>query len=376
VANGGFNRRLARFASLYVTLAIILFLPFQLKAQTSSTVTLSPSSLRQTSNYPKPIRWGSVPTETKTELSKKWYDDWSFSLLGSYQFLNQRSRTGDVSLDVETGLIDIAAAYNCPPFTTLDIFYAYSHASGSSPTGVNQTTDQHAGSLRVVQPLLPFLPRDWKPAALSEIPCNHQVAVILSGIYAGAQNDTDLPHFFSVHSSTHTFVGSALLDYQFAYFENRCRTRPKTEKSTDRCFDKSIDLGPDDYAKLFLDFSSGIQFNTTRLDASGRLFGGTSSSRQLTYQNVATLNYSFYHRFGFLVSAEWDAPLYSDPLRNSQPYYANIAIFTGGLTYNYYPGRTRKEFWNHWSMSLLYSYTAFDPFTESNQLQVQASFAF
>jgi hypothetical protein len=72
VANGGVNRRPEGFLSLYVTLAIILFLPFQLRAQTSNTVTLSPSSLRPTTNYPKPIRWGSTPTAiTRTRAGGK-----------------------------------------------------------------------------------------------------------------------------------------------------------------------------------------------------------------------------------------------------------------------------------------------------------------
>jgi hypothetical protein len=173
------------------------------------------------------------------------------------------------------------------------------------------------------------------------------------------------------------------LDYQFACFSNRQNKSNTLSTDTNgSCDDRFADDYRDDYATFFFELSSGIQLNKIWLDSSDHRL--TSSGRQLTYQNIASLDISFYKRFGVFVSAEWDAPLDSEPLHDSQPYYANIAIFTGGLTYNYYPGRLAKTNGvvdrlrnsDRWSVSILYSYTAFDPFTESNQLQVRVSYAF
>ena len=306
----------------------------------------------------------------------------SFTISASYQFLDQRSRVGDISLDTESAAIDFAGSINRRPFTSFNISYTYSYVNGSSPVGTGQTIDQHVGSVRLLQPIQPiFVSKDeWQPAALSSCRLNHQFAIILGADYGGSVNSTEIPHVPVFHGSTGTFVGNALLDYQFAWFPNR----PLDDNAT------PPDLAQDNYATLFIELTSGVQFSTTHLDLSNRNSAIGTAGRQLTYQNIASLNYSFWRRFGLLVAAEWDAPLDSVPLRGSEPYYANTAVFTAGLTYNYSPGARYSSAGhdsgnifkryvsdpNRWSLGLFYSYIAFDPFTETNQLQFQISFSF
>jgi hypothetical protein len=245
------------------------------------------------------------------------------------------------------------------------------------------------GSLHVLQPLEPLIEdllsqsQAWRPAALSTDRRNDQFAIILGADYGKSLSSNRMIHLPSVHNSDDIFLGSAFLDYQFACFPNRPNKSSTSDENADGCDDnRSPDKYRDDYAKFFFEFSTGIQFSTIWLDSSDHRL--TSSSKQITYQNIATLNYSFYRRFGFLISAEWDAPLDSEPLRSSRPYYANIAVFTGGLTYNYYPGKLANkngfvdelQSSDRWSVSILYSYTAFDPFVETNQLQVRISYSF
>jgi hypothetical protein len=125
-----------------------------------------------------------------------------------------------------------------------------------------------------------------------------------------------------------------------------------------------------------------VQFSSVRLGSTEGTSGTTGW--QVTYQNSASLTLSLVSRCGFLVAAEWDAPVYSDPLRGSAAYRANTATFTAGFVYNYYAGKYTSEFskpnnpWamDRWGLSLLYSYTAFDPFTETNQLQLKISYSF
>lgn len=372
-----------KLISIYSSIAIVLFLTDDLHAQTKSIapqnpvnpLVVSPIGFRANPNYAKPVKYG-MPFDLPVVASLPLSEQWSFALSGSYQFLDQRSRVGAVSLDSESAVIDLAVAYNCRPYMVFDLAYAYSHANGSSPEGVSDIVNQNVGSVHVLQPLEPFFPqcKEWRPAALSTERLNNQFAIILGADYGASASSIDTPHLPSVHNSANTLLASALFDYQLAYFPCRPNIKQASSNGTNDCSEQRCSFDyPDDYASLFLEFSSGIQFNTLWLESSDRLL--TSSGKQLTYQNIATLNYSFFKRFGFLVAAEWDSPLDSQPLHQSQRYYANTVTFTGGLTYNYYPGFGIGRS-DHWSVSLLYSYTAFDPFTESNQLQVRVSYAF
>ncbi len=370
---GSIYHQAALVGCLYLSVAVMLFLPARLQAQAQGTVSNNPVTPLGVSpirivNYPQPIRHGlhleNIPLKN---LFTSYLENWSSTFSASYQFLNQRSRVGGISLDSESVAVDFAAAQIDGPFTSFDISYAYSYASGSSPTGTSQTVNQHVGSVRVLQPLEPFIPgcSSWLPAVRSfhesHKTLNSQFGIILAAGYGGSLSSTDKPRLPTIHSSAQTFIGNALLDYQFAWCKNPLS---------------------DIYADFFFEFSSGIQFSTTRLDSSD--LASVTSGRQLTYQNIGSLNYSFWHRFGILVAAEWDAPLDSNPLRGSKPYYSNIAVFTVGLTYNYSPGErpapqlrmSDLSNSNRWSLGLFYSYTAFDPFTETNQLQVQVSYSF
>jgi hypothetical protein len=296
-------------------------------------------------------------------------------------------------MDSQSGTIDLGFTRNCWPYTSFDVSYTYYHLSGSSPGGTTQSGDQHVGFIRVLQPLEPFWPHcdNWRPITLNADPSPDQFAVILAAGYGGNLVSTQIPRFPSISSTAYTYVGSALLDYQRACFPKRTakyKWRPCHKDATSYLPD------PDDnYPSLLFDFSSGIQFNTTRLVSSNPAFAGLWSGRQLTYQNIGSLTYSLRCRLGFLVGAEWDAPLSSDPLHGAQAYHANTAIFTGGIVYNLFPedkydpsdkaasqertGLGRLFSLRHrLSLSLLYSYTAFDPFAETNQLQFQGSISF
>jgi hypothetical protein len=363
MANRGCTWRQSGLLVLYSSVAILVVLPTPLHGQAKGTVSKNPVNpiglppIVYVPNYPRP--WRPLIVEGKGPVNKPlWWDQWSFDLSAAYQFLNQRSRVGDVSLDAEFAIIDFAALLNKPPFTSLDISYTYSYASGSSPAG-SQTVNQHVGSLRLIQPILGI------PASLNVDQKTDELAIIVAANYGNSLASTGTPLLPSVHSSAHTFLGNALLDYQHGCFPNH-HTSPGRKPPAPE----------DNYPSLLFELSSGIQFNTIRFHSSDPS-ATTSSSRQLTYQNIGSLTVSLPCRLGFLVGAEWDAPLFSDPLRNSQPYYANIAVFTAGLVYNYYPRRSTNEKWNdRLSLRLLYSYTAFDPLTETNALSVQVSWSF
>jgi len=380
VAHRGFIWRQEGCTGLCASFAILLFLPTRLHAQTKAAVTLSPSSLRPTANYPKPIHYSVVraPGNAKERVRQEEVEevsDWSITLSGAYQFLSARSRVGDLSLDSDSAIIDLAFILNCRPYTSFDVSYAYSYASGSSPTGMTQTENQHFGSIRVLQPLEPFGPHggEWSPPDLSNKKVTNQFAVILDANYGGSLISARIPRLPSIDSTAYTFVGNALLDYQLGWFPCHRPTRSNTPN-------------PDDnYPSLLLEFSSGIQFANIHLSSSDPASAGIWSGRQLTYRNIVSFTGSLRNRLGFLVAAEWDAPLDSDPLHGAQPYYANVAVFTAGLVYNLYPDKHTqqdtpplqdKRCEHPWSLSLLYSYTAFDPFTETNQLQVQLSYTF
>jgi hypothetical protein len=287
---------------------------------------------------------------------------WTFILSESYQFLSDRSRTGGLSLDSDSTLTDLLAALNRWPWTWLGIAYIYSHVSGSSPAGANQTGNQNVGLFTLLQPYYPFGQK--QPALLTNDRVNHQFAIILTSAYGDSLTSTTMSHFPSIRSSARTFFGYALLDYQCAWFPGR--------------------KGYETYPGWLFEISSGIQFDSIRLHSSDSTSSATSSGYQLTYRNIGSATYSFSNRFGLFASAEWDAPIDSSPLRGSQPFDASTAVFTGGIVYNIYayktpehaPSRAWKEKLSQWSASLLYSYTAFDPLGENNQLQVQISYTF
>jgi hypothetical protein len=137
------------------------------------------------------------------------------------------------------------------------------------------------------------------------------------------------------------------------------------------------------YPNLIFEASTGIQVATTHLGTSGEVPSETSTGRQLTYQTIASVTYSFPCAFGLLAAVEWDAPLNSVAFRGSSSFYANTAVFTGGLVYNIFAGRLKSSSSanghpdaSSWSASLLYSYTAFDPLYQTNQVQVQFSYTF
>jgi hypothetical protein len=378
MATRAFNCQHASFVALCVSLAISALLPSRVYAQAKGTKTSNPAvpmGLGPVTNVPRPIHWSAplhrvsvtaapngkapVPPEEKPP-------EWSFSLSPTYQFLNERSRVGGISSDTNSVTVDFNITHKSIPYTSFDLSYSYFNLSGSSPTGLTETAHQNLGSVYILQPLEPFFPcsRNWRPAYLSAEVLNNQVAVIAGANYGVFRDSLNGPQSFSVHNSGREFLGNAFLDYQFAYFSDR------------RSWKANPPEVPDDYATFFFDFSSGVRVDALGVDSSG---SPASASRQVTYQNIAVLNYSCCHRFGVLVAVEWDAPIDSSPLRQSRAYYANTAIFTAGLTYNYYPGRRSSPKWvvqDHLSVSLLYSYLAFDPFTEGNQLQLRFSYAF
>lgn len=383
MATRAFNCQHASLVALCVSLAISALLPSRVYAQAKGTKTSNPvvpMGLGPAVNVPRPVRWGIPPSGTRaTEQRTKEKEviqsleieptrEWSFSLSPTYQFLDERSRVRGISSDTNSVTVDFNITHESFPYTSFDLSYSYFNLSGSSPTGLTETAHQNLGSVYVLQPLEPFFPcgRNWRPAYLSNEMLNNQVAVILGANYGVFRGSLNGPQSFSIHNSGREFLGNAFLDYQRAYFPDR-RSWKTNPPSTEV---------PDDYATFFFDFSSGVRVDALGVDSSG---SPASASRQVTYQNIATLNYSCCHRFGVLVAVEWDAPIDSSPLRQSRAYYANTAIFTAGLTYNYYPGRRSSPTWvvqDHLSVSLLYSYLAFDPFTEGNQLQLRFSYAF
>jgi hypothetical protein len=380
MATHAFNYQHASLVALCVSLAISALLPSRVYAQAKGTKTSNPVvpvGVGPVTNVPRPVHWSPPPITPKTRLLRdktieeptclESRQDWAFSLSPTYQFLDERSRVGGISSDTNSVTVDFNITHERSPYTSFDLSYSYFNLSGSSPTGLTETAHQNLGSVYILQPLEPFFPcgRDWQPAYLSCEVLNNQVAVIAGANYGVFRGSLNGPQSFSVHNSGREFLGNAFLDYQFAYFSDR------------RSWKANPPEVPDDYATFFFDFSSGVRVDALGVDSSG---SPASASRQVTYQNIAVLNYSCCHRFGVLVAVEWDAPIDSSPLRQSRAYYANTAIFTAGLTYNYYPGRsTGSQPWlvqDHLSVSLLYSYLAFDPFTEGNQLQLRFSYAF
>jgi hypothetical protein len=385
----------ASLIGLFTGATIGFVLPASASSQSGKTSVKNPVNvprLGPIANHPQPVQSTVRPTRTeekqivgsglapKISCLQQILKDWTITASGLYQFSNQRSRVGGVSLNTESGGLDIAASRNYPPFTSIDLTYLYSYASGSSVANTSQTWHQNAGSMRIFQPLNTFFDQKWVPPSgkdSGEWPS--QFAVLVDAGYGGADILTRQPATGSLRNNLYTFIGDALLDVELGWFPKR---GDHYKWSLSRLADNPHLSDPNkDYPSLFLELSSGAQFATTRLESSGPSFTSTSG-RQITYRNIASVVASLPNGFGALVAAEWDAPLYSDPLRGSTHYYANTATFSAGIVYNYFGTKPqpnnppKKDPLSHFSVGLIYSYTAFDPFTETNQLQVQFSYTF
>ena len=299
-----------------------------------------------------------------------WWSRWSFTFTTLYGFSNQRSDVGNASLNTNYVGLDLTAAACAPPYTTFDFTFLYSHGNGSSGGGTSQFFNQYLGAVSVLQPLNYFFCSSWKPADLSCDVTNQQWAIIMESVYGGAFGSVSTPGLAIHHFTQEPFIQEALADYQLAIFPGR-----KGSRQTSPGYSYS-------YPNLTLELSSGIAYTRLHVDSSF----GESSGKQLDYLNAISLSYSFACMWGFLVGVEWDAPFYSDPVRNAKPYYTNTAVFTGGLVYNLYPhvdssedksNNCKKGFCDprRWSLSLLYSYTAFDPSRKTNAVELRISYA-
>jgi len=329
-----------------------------------------------------------TPTPRRRETDNKsaflkWLEKWTFDLSTFYQFSNERSRVGQFSWDINSVGIGLTASFNELPYTSLSASYVYSHWSGWSPTGQKDIANQHIGSVRILQPLDNIWCPKWKPADQSDIPINSQLAILIGTAYGGSLGRLTTPNFALQHERIYSLVGDPLLDYQFAWFPRRCVPKSVRLGETEDLQQKLLqyrDCSTYNYPNLVFEFTTGPQFSTVRIDSSGPASSTTTSGRQFDYINSAILTGSLPSRWGFLVGVTWDAPFDSQPVRGGRSDRANTATFTGGVVFNLFPsndpGMFHRPSWQRFSLSLLYSYTAFDPLTETNTVQVQASYSF
>ena len=413
-ANRGSGLRLAGLLGLTTSLALIVLLPCKLDAQgmgkapkNNTNPPNPPTSSPVTNILRNPDGWAISPAQPgrKSAQAKKspspspsppcpeaknvprpepstkgpfiqWLETWTLDLSTLYQFSDQRSRVGELSWDINSFGIGLAASFNAVPYTSLDLSYVYSHWNGWSPTGVHDIANQHLGSVRILQPLDNIWFPKWKPADQSDIPENHQFAILLGTAYGGSLGRLATPSFTLQHETAYSLVGDTLLDYQFAWFPQR--NVPENLPPEDRL--PYRDCNTYNYPNLIFEFSTGTQYSTVRLDSTTPGASTTTSERQFDYLNSAILTGSLPCRWGLLVAVTWDAPFDSQPLRGGKSDRANTVTFTGGLVYNLFPstdpGVVHHPSLKRLSLSLLYSYTAFDPLTETNTVQVQASYSF
>ena len=313
----------------------------------------------------------------------RWLQEWTLDLSMLYQFSNERSRVGEFSWDINSVGIDLAASFNERPYTSLSVSYVYSHWNGWSPKGENDITNQHIGSVRILQPLDNIWCHNWRPADQSDIAKNNQLAILLGTAYGGSLGRLATPNFALLHETSYSLVGDTFLDYQFAWFPQRYVPEKLFPENAGGVSEKLLayrDCNTYNYPNLVFEFSTGPQFSTVRIESSGSGGSPTTSGRQFDYVNSAILTGSSSCRLGFLVAVTWDAPFDSQPVRGGKSRRANTATFTGGLVYNLFPSTDPGVFHHpsleRLSLSLLYSYTAFDPLTETNTIQVQASYSF
>ena len=355
---------------------IVVFLPLAPAALRAQTPQSSPTEMAGLLVSPvisarKPINFGNnsapppgAPANPRTVPPND--PPWSITLTPAYQFINQRSRVGGGFLNIEATNIDLTAADNNWPFTILDFAYNFAHAGGSSAFESDETANQHLGSFQIVQPFDWMWDCTWQPAFLHEHRIeeniHNQFAVILQTDFGGSWVSATGSQLLSNRGTTYAFVQNALFDYQLVWFNGK------------QCLPEDRD-----YPNLVLECTSGMEVGAFHFDSAEHAASMSSSGSEVTYRNIASLTYSFCNRFGVLVGAEWDAPLNSEPLQGSRPDYANVVTFTAGLIYNLYPGQVDRENFfdlNRLSVSVLYSYTAFNPVTETNQLRVQISYGF
>jgi hypothetical protein len=365
-------RRQPNFLGLCFVLALLPCMVARLDARASGKPLNKPSnpiSLGPVTNIARPIQHGGHDKPV----------DWVFDIATSYLFWNDRSRVGSISSDSNSALIDFTAEDLNLPYTSFGLGYGYAETSGSSPTGTSQSANEHSVRVSVLQPLDELWSTSWKPLSrelrkttenpddVSEFHC--QSSIIMSGNYGWAYSSLDAPRTTSLHGSANPFVGNALFDFQLAYFPER---------------DKSIY-----YPNLFVEGMTGVQFATLRFGPAVRTSALTSVNEQVVYRDIVSVacspfeyqlnrGYPFWNLLGFFASVELDNPLSVEPGHGSGPFYATTATFTGGLVFNYFSTKHIEGIPAPlaWSVSLLYSYLAFNPLTESNQLQVQFSYAF
>jgi hypothetical protein len=302
-------------------LVVAVFLSGSLYAQVTSEGSrdpVNPSDLRPVFDYPRPWHPGAPPTGGRFAATNFEFPPISYTPSISYQFSNQRSRVGGVSLDSNSAVTDFTVALNNFPYTSIDFSYMFSYASGSSPANESERIYQNLASFSVLQPLDRIWDTTWKPAALAtptdNKPLNNQFSVLFGASYGHFLSFVHTPNLPTVHGFAHPFLGNALFDYQFAWFIGH------------PLFDSITCVSRYDCPNIFLECSSGIQLSTLRFGASRHPFSITSSETQLTYQNICSFTYSFYHRLGLLVAAEWDAPVDSVPIHGSKPDYANVLV--------------------------------------------------
>jgi len=132
----------------------------------------NPLNLGANPNYTKPVRnsiglgaVGLLQAEPPDSFLRRFLDNWTLTLSASYDFLNDRSRVGGLSVDSDSALIDLTGNYKRSPWTWFDLSYIYSHAHGTAPGGASQTGYQNAGGLRILQPFP--LGSNWKPAVFT-----------------------------------------------------------------------------------------------------------------------------------------------------------------------------------------------------------------
>jgi hypothetical protein len=208
-----------------LALVLSVFLSCSLHAQVSiagSKNPPNPSDLRPVFDFPRPWHPAAAGEFATSSVggAPPAPPPISYTPSISYQFSNQRSRVGGMSLDSNSAILDFTVAPNYPPFTSIDFSYMFSYARGSSPAPANQGERmyQNVASINVVQPLDRIWDTDWKPAALRFEDLNNQFSVVFGASYGHMLSSFFTPNLPTVHGFTHPFVGNALFDYQFAWF--------------------------------------------------------------------------------------------------------------------------------------------------------------
>jgi hypothetical protein len=389
VANCRFRSHRAKLVCLCASLLLVALLPNKLGAQamgnTSNKMSnptnqpvlpFAPNFVRNHDGYAvapagTAQKGFSKEVTPPCESTSLWFSQWSATFTTLYDFSSQKSIVGAGSLNTQFVGIDLTLATDVYPYTSFDFVYLYSHGTGSFPGQTSELVNQHLGEIRILQPLNPFWCSSWRPADQSADVRNQQLAIVMQSAYGGAFGSISSPNM-PQHINEQPLSQLALLDCELAVFPLRANCRAKDVRQQYS------------YPNWVLDLSSGIQFTRLGSDTSGAGFSSTSSGKQLDYVNIVSLTASFGCGWGFLVGVEWDAPLYSVPVHGTRPNHASTATFAGGVVYNVYPSTQNTEHNNciqkildpkRWSLSVIYSYTAFDPLIQTNTLEVRISYS-